>query len=68
MINKYRLLSANHVIKGKLAVKLAKTAPIPNVTKIIGNAQQRIVETEVNNPKNESNDSFILIILKSPND
>jgi hypothetical protein len=51
------------VIKGKLAVKLAKTAPIPKVTKIIGNAQHNIVEIEVNSPKNGNNDSFILIII-----
>lgn len=63
MTNKYILLSANHIINGKLAVKLAKTAPIPRVTRIIGSAQQRIVEIEVNNPKNGSSDSFILIIF-----
>lgn len=54
---------ASHVIIGKLAVKLAKTAPIPSVTRIIGKAQQIIVEMEANNPKNGNNVSFILIIL-----
>ena len=61
--NMATLLSASHVIAGTLADKEAKVAPIPSVTKMIGKAQQNIVEREVNKLKNGKIMAFILFII-----
>ena len=51
--------SAKKIIKGKLLVKLAKAAPRPRVTKIIGKAQHKIVVKELNKARNVINLLFI---------
>ena len=61
------LFSVSHVMKVKLAVRLANTAPIPRVTKIMGKPQQRIVDIEANNPQNGNRYSFSLIIFFAVN-
>lgn len=49
---------ANQVIAGNCADNDAKAAPIPRLTKIIGNAQQNTVDSDVNKLK-KGNSFFI---------
>lgn len=63
MINRWTLLSASQVIKGKFDAKDAKTEPIPIVTSRIGMAQHSIVEREVKRLKNAITEVLNLAIL-----
>jgi len=57
------LLCASQVIAGKLADKEANVAPIPRVTKIIGNAQQKTVDKEVNKLRKGKKTGFNFFII-----
>jgi hypothetical protein len=54
MMKRASFLSVNHIICGKLAVKLAKVAPIPIETRVTGKAQHKRVLKEPNSEKKET--------------
>lgn len=62
-MNNSVVYSRRELIIGNAEVIEAKLAPIPNITKIIGNAQQKIVENELNNAKNVTIVSFFIDYL-----